>query len=106
MSNNYLPKNKIIGGRKMAELWFVKERKKRRIVEYYVYKNSTVRETADHFGVSKSYVHRVIKEFQVKYANTDKFLISRLQTQVANNIAERSSRGGRKVKQKHLSSKK
>lgn len=43
----------------------ISQKFKRRVAEYYVYNNSTVRKTAEHFGISKSYVHMILVEFQI-----------------------------------------
>lgn len=85
----------------MAKHWKITERKKRRIVEYYVYKNSTIRETAKYFGISKSYVHYVIKEFQNNNAIAEGMLVSEIKTQKEKNVAERARRGGLATKAKN-----
>ena len=90
----------------MAEHWIVTERRKRRIVEYYVYKNSTVRKTAEYFGVSKSYVHRVISEFQQNGLLRDNSLAKEVKAQVDKNIKERAVRGGITTKERYFTNKK
>lgn len=90
----------------MAEHWMITERRKRRIVEYYVYKNSTVRKTAEYFGVSKSYVHSLITEFQKNNFLQDRPLALEVKAQVDKNIKERAKRGGLATKEKYLAKKK
>lgn len=61
--------------------------------------HATVRQTAKHFGVSKSTVHKDIVERLADYS----FLLSDLANKVlAENKAERAYRGGKATKQKYL----
>lgn len=81
--------------------WKISRAQQRRISEYYVYNNSTIRKTAEHFGVSKSYAHRALVEFQTdkKTANTE--LAVKVASLINKNTAERADRGGKTTKAKY-----
>ncbi len=69
------------------------------LAQYIIEKNSTVRDAAKQFGVSKSTVHKDIAERLYKI-NRD--LFSQARTVLDKNKAERHIRGGLATKEKHL----
>ena len=69
------------------------------LAQYIIEKNSTVRDAAKQFGVSKSTVHKDIAERLYKI-NRD--LINQARTVLDKNKAERHIRGGLATKEKHL----
>lgn len=70
------------------------------IANYFVTKQSTVRKTAQHFGVSKSTVHRCVSK---KISRIHKKLSVECAELLARNKAERSYRGGYATKQMYTS---
>ena len=69
------------------------------LAQYIIEKNSTVRDAAKQFGVSKSTVHKDIAERLYKI-NRD--LFNQARTVLDKNKAERHIRGGLATKEKHL----
>ena len=68
--------------------------KKRKIARYYVDNNSTMRETAVHFGVSKTYIHAALTEFQEDPGTRGSLLAIRVKELIDKNTVERAKRGG------------
>ena len=66
--------------------------------EYIIETNSTVRETASRFGISKSTVHKDVTE---KLIRTDRQLYGKVKKVLSKNKAERHLRGGRATKLKY-----
>jgi len=75
--------------------------KKRQIAEYYVYHNSTIRKTAEHFGINKSYIHRALVEFQEDKGTADTHLAALVAEQCSKNVQARAIRGGQTTKAKY-----
>ncbi|MBU5450169.1 sporulation transcriptional regulator SpoIIID [Acetivibrio sp. MSJd-27] len=69
------------------------------LAQYIIEKNSTVRDAAKQFGVSKSTVHKDIAERLYKI-NRD--LFNQARTVLDKNKAERHIRGGLATKEKHF----
>lgn len=70
---------------------------------YLVEHGATVRETARHFGISKSTVHKDIRE---KLKNTNRALYDEATKVLDKNKSERHIRGGIATKNKYKSMKK
>ena len=68
------------------------------IARYIVEEKQTVRNAAEHFGVSKSTVHKDITE---KLPETDKALYRKVRRVLDVNKAERHLRGGQATKEKY-----
>lgn len=77
------------------------KKQKREIAEYYVNNNSTVRKTAEHFGISKTNIHRALKEFQEDKSTAGTPLALSVAELSRQNIKARSERGGQTTKQKY-----
>jgi len=75
--------------------------KERQIAEYYVYNDSTVRKTAQHFGISKSYAHKVLVEFQQNKPTSGTQLALEVAEQCNKNVQARAIRGGQSTKIKY-----
>ena len=69
------------------------------LAQYIIEKNSTVRDAAKQFGISKSTVHKDIAERLYKI-NRD--LFNQARTVLDKNKAERHIRGGLATKEKHF----
>ena len=82
--------------------WKISKSAKRKIARYYVDNNSTVRKTAEHFGVSKSYAHKALTEFTMDAGTCNSELAAKVRSQINNNIEARAKRGGLKTKEKYL----
>ncbi|MCL2383074.1 MAG: sporulation transcriptional regulator SpoIIID [Oscillospiraceae bacterium] len=67
--------------------------------QFIVDNNSTVRETARAFGVSKSTVHKDVNE---RLAKIDPRLAIEAQQVIANNKADRHNRAGNATREKYL----
>ena len=80
------------------------ERRVLKEAKYFVNNNSTVRETAKHFGVSKSTVHRDITKRLKKLMPTSK-LNDRIRFILDFNLSERHIRGGKATKKKYSDAK-
>ncbi len=68
--------------------------------EYMLTENATVRATANHFGYSKSTVH---KDLVTRLEALDGKLYERITVLLNKNLAERHIRGGNATKRKYLS---
>lgn len=73
------------------------------IASYIVEEKQTVRNAAEHFGVSKSTVHKDITQ---KLPETDKALYQKVRRVLDVNKAERHLRGGQATKEKYSEIKK
>lgn len=73
------------------------------IASYIVEEKQTVRNAAEHFGVSKSTVHKDITQ---KLPETDKALYRKVRRVLDANKAERHLRGGQATKEKYSEIKK
>ena len=73
------------------------------IASYIVEEKQTVRNAAEHFGVSKSTVHKDITQ---KLPETDKALYRKVRRVLDVNKAERHLRGGQATKEKYSEIKK
>ena len=73
------------------------------IASYIVEEKQTVRNAAEHFGVSKSTVHKDITQ---KLPETDKVLYRKVRRVLDVNKAERHLRGGQATKEKYSEIKK
>lgn len=71
----------------------------RELAEYLITNSATVRDTARHFGISKSTVHKDIRE-KLRYVNTH--LYSEATRVLDKNKSERHIRGGIATKNKYL----
>ncbi len=69
------------------------------LARYIIENNSTVRETAKIFGISKSTVHKDITE---KLSKTNYALFLEVEKILQKNKSERHLRGGEATKQKYL----
>lgn len=67
--------------------------------EYIAKTGSTVRAAAEHFGISKSGVHKDVTE---RLAEIDKGLYEEVRRVLDKNLAERHIRGGMATKRKYL----
>ena len=78
----------------------MKESKERCVIlgEYIVETKGTVRETAAHFGISKSTVHKDVTD---KLKTRDKLLYADVKKILINNKNERHIRGGLATKKKY-----
>ena len=68
------------------------------LAQYIIEHNSTVRNTAKHFGISKSTVHKDVAE---RLKNIDKNLYKDVRPILDKNKAERHLRGGMATKLKY-----
>lgn len=73
------------------------------LAEYVIDTHATVRAAAQHFGVSKSTVHKDLTH-RLKYINPGLFKLVKEILEI--NKSERHLRGGEATKQKYLSKKK
>lgn len=69
------------------------------LAKFIVKNNSTVRETAKYFGISKSTVHKDITE---KLSKINHSLYLEVEAVLQKNKSERHIRGGEATKQKYL----
>ncbi len=67
--------------------------------EYIIENLSTVRATAQYFGISKSTVHKDVTE---RLAEIDKSLFESVRKVLNTNLSERHIRGGQATKDKYL----
>lgn len=72
-----------------------------KIVEYYVYENATIRKTAKHFDIPKTYIHRALVAFRDEHEPEENELASKVAELVEKNVTERSTRGGQSTKAKY-----
>lgn len=82
----------------MKSTYKISGKMKRQIAEYYVANESTVRKTAKYFGISKSYVHRALVEFQSDYGTCGTELARQVAMLTSKNLDERAKRGGTTTK--------
>ena len=75
------------------------EKRVMEIGNYIIESGSTVRQTADVFGVSKSTVHKDVKE---RLPQLNDMVATRVRYILDNNKAERHLRGGEATKRKYL----
>ncbi len=66
--------------------------------EYIISTGSTVRAAAEHFGISKSTVHKDVTE---RLYHIDKELFARARSVLDTNLSERHIRGGMATKNKY-----
>ena len=69
------------------------------LARYLITHNSTVRDTANRFGISKSTVHKDVTE---RLAEVNPGLSSEVRTLFEKNKAERHLRGGEATRQKYI----
>jgi len=67
--------------------------------EYIIATKATVRAAAQHFGISKSTVHKDVTE---RLENTDADLFYKVRAVLNKNLSERHIRGGMATKNKYL----
>ena len=75
----------------------MQELRAKEVAMYIVEHNSTIRQAAKHFGVSKSTVHQDIGE---RLWNTDVDLYHQVRKVIQYNISQRAIRGGEATKRK------
>ena len=81
-------------------MWEYMERRVRQSAEYILATNATVRACAEHFGISKSTVHKDITE---RLAEIDAELCKKVRKVLDLNLSERHIRGGNATKRKYSS---
>ena len=79
-------------------MWEYMERRVRKCAEYILETGATVRACAEHFGISKSTVHKDITE---RLAEIDGELRERVRKVLDLNLSERHIRGGNATKRKY-----
>ena len=79
-------------------MWEYMERRVRQSAEYILATNATVRACAEHFGISKSTVHKDVSE---RLAEIDPQLFCMVRKVLEKNLAERHIRGGNATKRKY-----
>ena len=79
-------------------MWEYMERRVRQSAEYILATNATVRACAEHFGISKSTVHKDITE---RLAEIDGELCEKVRRVLDKNLSERHIRGGNATKRKY-----
>ena len=79
-------------------MWEYMERRVRKCAEYILETGATVRACAEHFGISKSTVHKDITE---RLAEIDGELCERVRKVLDLNLSERHIRGGNATKRKY-----
>lgn len=84
--------NNSLNGRERCEV----------LAEYVIENGATVRNTAAHFGISKSTVHKDLA-YKLKYYNTA--LYAEVKTVLEKNKSERHIRGGEATKRKFMNKK-
>ena len=85
----------------MKSKYRIGRKKRQEIAEYYVYQNSTIRKTAEYFGIPKSYIHRALMAFRNDPKNAGTELVEKVAKLVDKNVSERSTRGGQTTKAKY-----
>ena len=78
-------------------MWEYMERRARCAAEYILETNATVRACAEHFGTSKSTVHKDVTE---RLAETDPQLYAAVRAVLDKNLRERHLRGGESTRRK------
>ena len=81
----------------MMQVWEYMERRARSAAEYILETNATVRARAEHFGTSKSTVHKDVTE---RLAEVDPQLCAAVRAVLDKNLHERHLRGGESTKRK------
>ena len=81
----------------MMQVWEYMERRARSAAEYLLETNATVRACAEHFGTSKSTVHKDVTE---RLAEVDPQLYAAVRAVLDKNLHERHLRGGESTKRK------
>ena len=81
-------------------MWEYMERRVRQSAEYILETKTTVRACAEHFGISKSTVHKDITE---RLAEIDEELCEKVRKVLDLNLSERHIRGGHATKRKYAS---
>lgn len=76
-------------------MWEYMERRARSAAEYILETNATVRACAEHFGTSKSTVHKDVTE---RLAEVDPQLYAAVRAVLDKNLHERHLRGGESTK--------
>ena len=79
-------------------MWEYMERRVRQGAEYILVTGETVRACAEHFGISKSTVHKDITE---RLAEIDGELCEKVRKVLDRNLSERHIRGGNATKRKY-----
>ncbi len=78
------------------------EERARELAVYMIETGATVRAAAQHFGISKSTVH---KDLQQRLSQYDRLLYLQVRKVLDNNKAQRHIRGGMATRRKYLSKK-
>ena len=78
------------------------EERARELAVYMIETGATVRSAAQHFGISKSTVH---KDLQQRLSQYDRLLYLQVRKVLDNNKAQRHIRGGMATRRKYLSKK-
>ena len=79
-------------------MWDYMERRARSCAEYILSTGATVRACANHFGISKSTVHKDVAE---RLKDSDAELYAAVRTVLDKNLSERHLRGGRATRLKY-----
>ena len=79
-------------------MWEYMERRVRRSAEFILETSATVRACAEHFGISKSTVHKDVTE---RLAEIDADLCERVRKVLNRNLSERHIRGGNATRRKY-----
>ena len=79
-------------------MWEYMERRARSAAEYILETNATVRACANHFGTSKSSVHKDVAE---RLKEVDAELYASVRKVLDKNLAERHLRGGEARREKY-----
>ena len=80
-------------------MWEYMSRRARECAEYILQTGATVRECANHLGISKSTVHKDVTE---RLYEVDKELYARVRKVLDKNLSERHIRGGIATRNKYL----
>ncbi len=83
-------------------MWEYMERRAVRFAEYILEKGATVRACAEHFGASKSTVHKDVSE---RLREADPPLYAKVRAVLEKNLRERHIRGGESTRRKYLQAK-
>ena len=83
----------------MQAIWEYMERRARASAEYILQTGATVRACAEHFGTSKSTVHKDVTE---RLREVDLALWESVRAVLEKNLAERHIRGGNATREKYL----
>ena len=80
-------------------MWEYMSRRARECAEYILQTGATVRDCANHLGISKSTVHKDVTE---RLYEVDKELYARVRKVLDKNLSERHIRGGIATRNKYL----